>query len=413
MMTTMKTSCRIGQVHLLPLLFLFGLCAASLAATQLSGQWVGSWAASPDEAEANTVTAGDATYREIVHTSVGGSAARIVLTNELSVEPLTVGAASIAISTGHGMIDLSTVKTVTFGGHASVTLPAGVMMLSDPVDLKLPPLADVAVSLFVPAQATSQTTVHSYALQTNYIAPGNVVGDKELDHPKETSSWAILKGIEVKVNGNSGAVVTLGDSITDGAASSINSNGRWPDVLARRLQVNRRLTGIGTLNAGINGNRLLHDGDGGSALGRLDRDVLTQAGVKYLIVLEGTNDIGHLISATSSDPAETTESILQALGQIVERAHTHAIRVIGATILPYAGSKYSTAEGEKMRQAINTWIRTDKDLDGVADFDKIIRDPAHPTSLLPAYDSGDHLHPNSAGLTAMGNGIDLKLFQQP
>lgn len=355
------------------------------------------------------------TFREIVHTSAGGVAVRIVLTNEFGLEPLTVGAVQIAISAGGGAIEQSTAKRVSFGGQASVTLPAGTMMISDPVELKLPALADVAISLFIPAQTISRSTVHSYALQTNYKTAGNAVEAKALPAATEVSSWYFIKGIEVKTDGepSAAAIVALGDSITDGAASSPNTNGRWPDVLARRIQADKTLAGMGVLNAGINGNRLLRDGDGGeSALRRLDRDVLTQAGIRYLIVLEGINDIGHIVSASPSDPADTAQNLIQALEQIAVRAHVHGIKVIGATITPYENCKYASPEGEKMRATINDWIRTSKSFDGVVDFDKIVRDPAHPARFLPAYDSGDHLHPNVAGLNAMGAAVDLGLLKQ-
>jgi lysophospholipase L1-like esterase len=253
-------------------------------------------------------------------------------------------------------------------------------------------------------------------LQTNYVSAGNVVDAKTLTAATEAPSWYFLKAIEVDrgaENASRGAIVALGDSITDGAASAPNANGRWPDVLAARIQADKTLSGLGVLNAGINGNRLLHDGYGENALMRLNRDVLTQAGVKYLIVLEGINDIGHIVTPTSSDPAETAPSIIRALQQIAVRAHTHGIKVIGATITPYESCKYASPDGEKMRQVVNDWIRTTKDLDSFVDFEKIVRDPAHPTRFLPAYDSGDHLHPNSAGLRAMGSGIDLALFKAP
>jgi lysophospholipase L1-like esterase len=394
----------------------FVLSSTSSAATPPAGRWTGTWAASPEAQPNKTVTsdAAGTTYREIVHISTGGAAVRIVLTNEFGLEPLTIGAARIAMSNGGSAIELSTAKMLSFGGQASVTLPAGTMMVSDPVELKLPALADVAVSLFIPEQPISQSTVHSYALQTNYIAAGNVVDASTLLTPVEVASWHFIKGIEVEVDGGSstgGAIVALGDSITDGAASKPNTNDRWPDVLARRIQVEKTLSEVGVLNAGINGNRLLRDGDGGeSAIRRFNRDVLTQAGVKYLLVLEGINDIGHIITASPSDPADTAQSLIRALEQIAMRAHTHGIKVIGATITPYEGCKYASSEGEKMREIVNDWIRTTKDLDGVADFEKIVRDPAHPTRFLPAYDSGDHLHPNAAGLRAMGEGVDLSLF---
>ena len=395
------------------------LCACGLfpiasAATPSPGNWVGTWAASP-EAQPNATAVSSSTsstYREIVHTSTGGAMVRVVLTNEFGLEPLIIGAARIAISTGGSAIEPSTAKILTFGGQASVTLPAGTMMVSDPVSLKLPALADVALSLFVPAQPISQSTVHSYALQTNYMTTGNVVEAKNLVTPVELSSWYFIKGVEVEPDGEgtTGTIVTLGDSITDGAASAPNTNGRWPDILARRIQADKALSGVGVLNAGINGNRLLHDGDGESALRRLDRDVLAQPGIKYLIVLEGINDIGHLVTASSNDPAETSQSLILAFEQTVLRAHAHGIKVIGATMTPYESCKYASPDGEAMREAVNDWIRTSKSLDGVVDFDKIVRDPTHPTRFLPAYDSGDHLHPNAAGLRAMGSSIDLSFF---
>jgi lysophospholipase L1-like esterase len=297
-----------------------------------------------------------------------------------------------------------------------VTIPAGALMVSDPVPMKLPALANVTVSLFLPAQLIRQESVHSYALQTNYRVAGNVVGEKMLTSPTETPSWYFLKGVEVEADGtnaNARAIVALGDSITDGAASEANTNRRWPDVLARSIQASKTLSGMGVLNAGINGNRLLHDEDSDeSALRRLDRDVLAQAGIKYLIVLEGINDIGHNISATPGDPAVTAQDLIGALQQIAVRAHAHGIRVIGATILPYENCKYASPDGEKMREEVNKWIRNSPSFDGVADFDKVVRDPSHPTRFLNVYDSGDHLHPNAAGLQAMGESIDLSLLER-
>jgi lysophospholipase L1-like esterase len=386
---------------------------AALAVTPPASHWIGTWAA-PPEAQPNTddmLGKVSTTYREIVHVSVGGPSVRVVLTNELGLEPLTISAGDIAISVGGSAIEPSTIKALRFDGQGSVTLPAGAIMVSDPVDLKVPAFSDLAISLFIPAQTISQVSVHSYALQTNYVAAGNLADARIFDAATNITAWPFIREVEVASESEmGGSIVTLGDSITDGAASKINMNGRWPDILAGRLQLNKSLSVMGVLNAGINGNRLLHDGDGQSALGRLDRDVLTQAGVKYLIVLEGINDIGHIVSASPSDPAETAQNLIRALDQIVTRAHTHGVKVVGATMTPYENCKYASPDGEKMRQTINDWIRTTKDLDGVADFDKIIRDPAHPSNFLPAYDSGDHLHPNAAGLKAMGDGVDLGLF---
>ncbi len=285
------------------------------------------------------------------------------------------------------------------------------MMLSDPIEMTLVPLSDIVISVFIPAQPIRQATVHSYALQTNYKSPGNVVSAETLPSASTTGEYFFVRGVDVTSDAPV-AVVALGDSITDGAASDTNKNGRWPNVLATRLQADPSLSGIGVLNAGLNGNRLLHNDDefGDSALKRLDRDVLTQAGTKYLIVLEGINDIGHVLKPSIDDPAATAESIIRALQQVAVRARSQGIKVIGGTILPYDNCKYASAEGEKMRQAVNEWIRTTKDFDAVADFDKVVRDPTHLSRLLPAYESGDHLHPNTDGLRAMANSIPLSFF---
>lgn len=405
-MTTQSAAVR----RILSLLACAVLSAASLpAATHSATRWVGTWSAAP-EAQVNTTGmpgAAGTTYREIVHLSAGGSAIRIVLTNEFGLGPLTVGAAQIALSAGGSTIDPSTTLPLTFGGQPSVTLPAGTKMVSDPVEMTVPALANLAVSLFVPPQTLQRASVHPFALQTNYSSQGNAVGAKTIGTPSD-SGWYFLRGVEVRSDQNAAAVVTLGDSITDGAASEPNKNGRWPDVLAQRLQANTALEDIGVVNAGINGNRILHDGEGDpGALRRFDSDVLAQAGVKYLIVLEGINDIGHIVSATADDPPASADDLIHALQQIATRAHAHGIKVIGATILPYEHCKYASPAGETMRQAVNHWIRTTKELDGVADFDRTVRDPAHPARILPAYDSGDHLHPNTAGLRAMAESIDL------
>ena len=375
------------------------------------GVWVGTWAAAPEGERNATAMSAPTTYRQIMHISVGGSTVRVIFTNEFGTQPLLIGAASIARRRKGSAIDTSSTKTLTFGGQSVAIVPAGSMMLSDPVDIALRPLSDVAVSVFVPAQPLSQSTVHSYALQTNYKAPGNVVNAGILSTASTTGEYFFLRGIDVMSDAPS-AIITLGDSITDGAASETDMNGRWPNVLAARLRADPALSGIGVLNAGLNGNRLLHNDDefGDSALKRLDRDVLTQAGAKYLIVLEGINDIGHIVNSSVGDPPETAQSIIRALGQIATRARSQGIKVIAGTILPYENCKYASVEGETMRQAVNMWIRSSKDFDAVIDFDKVTRDPAHMGRLLPAYDSGDHLHPNTEGLRALANSIPLSLF---
>jgi lysophospholipase L1-like esterase len=384
-----------------------------LARAAAPDHWVGTWGASP-VLTLNTngkVISGDTTLREIVHLSLGGSTARVVLSNEFGLDPLTIGAAGIALSAGDGSIVPSSSNALTFGGHPSAVIPPGALLVSDPVAIKLPAFADVAVSLFIPDQPIQQLSAHSFADQTNYSATGNVVGAERLDEPKTYFSWPILKGIDIKGSADSAAIVTFGDSITDGALSTRNANARWPDVLAKRLQADKKTANVGIINEGIGGNRVLHDVAGPSALARFDRDVLAQAGVKYLVIMESINDIGHAADPVKPYDVVSAEDIIFGLGQLAERAHTHGIKVYGATLTPYGGAKYASPAGETMRAAVNNWIRTTKQLDGFIDFDKATQDPANPTVYLPTNDSGDHLHPKDAGYKVMGESIDLKLFE--
>jgi lysophospholipase L1-like esterase len=372
--------------------------------------------AAPEDSAAPAISpdqiygAADTTLREIVHVSLGGPMVRVVLTNEFGADPLIVGAAHIALSEGGSTISLASAGGLTFGGRTAVTIPAGALAISDPVAIKLPAAADLAVSLFLPAQPMKTASVHGFADQTSYTAPGNVVGAKTLEAPAEIASWPFLKGVDVKVPAASAAIVAFGDSITDGAASTRNGNARWPDVLARRLQADKKTADLAVLNEGIGGNRILHDVTGPSALARFDRDAIAQAGVKYIILLEGINDIGHSQDPVKPYDVVSAEDLIAGIAQLVERAHIHGIKFFAATILPYVGAKYASPGGEETRQAVNQWIRTTPLLDGFIDLDKATQDPANPTMYLPAYDSGDHLHPRDAGYKAMGEAIDLKLF---
>jgi lysophospholipase L1-like esterase len=352
------------------------------------------------------------TLREIAHVSIGGPSVRVVLSNEFGLESLTVSAAEIALRDKESSIVTSSAVPLMFGGHASVVIPAGALVISDPAALNVKPLSDVAVSLFLPTQPLTQMTRHGFADQTNYSVDGNMVTSATLTDAKKFTSWDFLKDIDVKADADSAAVVAFGDSITDGALSTRDMNARWPDVLAARLVGDKKTSKIGVLNQGIGGNRVLHDGTGPSALARFDRDVLSQDGVKYLIIMESINDIGH---AADPDPTKrydivSADDLIAGLAQMAARAHIHGIQVFGATLTPYVGAKYQSPEGETIRQAVNTWIRTTKELDGVVDFDKVTVDPAKPGVFLPAYDSGDHLHPKDAGYKAMGDSIDLKMF---
>ncbi|MDE3104701.1 MAG: SGNH/GDSL hydrolase family protein [Acidobacteriota bacterium] len=386
--------------------------AAAIAAPPAAPAWVGTWGAAPLAAPnpSSKMLAGDSTVRDIVHLSLGGSTFRVTLSNEFGTESLTVGATQVALVTGKDAVSTTTTAAATFGGRASVTIPPGALVVSDPIALSLPAFADVAVSLYVPDQPISVLSSHALGVSTNYIVPGNQVGAASLNSPREVYSWPILKGVDVLAPAGSAAVVTLGDSITDGALSTRDANARWPDVLARRLAANPKTSRLAVLNEGISGNRVLHDNAGPSALARFDRDVLAQAGVKYLIILESINDIGHAADPVKPYDIVSADDLIVGLTQLALRAHTHGIKVYGATLTPYVGAKYQSAAGETMRQAVNTWIRTTKVLDGFIDFDKATQDPANPAVFAPAYDSGDHLHPKDAGYTAMGDSIDLNLF---
>ncbi len=335
---------------------------------------------------------------------------RVIFTNEFGTEPLTIGAAHAAVSQGGSTVNLVSAAGLTFGGRTSVTIPPGALVVSDPAAVNLPAGADLAVSLFIPVQTITHLSVHGSADQTSYAAPGNVVGAKTLDSPSEIRSWPFVKGVDVKAPAQSAAVVAFGDSITDGAFAAVNGNARWPDELARRLLADKRTAGIGVLNEGIGGNRILHDVTGPSALARFDRDVIAQSGVKYLIILEAINDIGHAYDPGRAYDVVSADDLITGYIQMAERAHAHGIKVYVATITPYTGAKYASPAGEVVRQALNKWIRTTDKIDGFIDFEKATQDPANPGAFLPAYDHGDHLHPSDPGYKAMGDAIDLSLF---
>jgi lysophospholipase L1-like esterase len=390
-------------------------CLASLLSLPAlaADHWVGTWATSPvalPNPEAK-YGAAETTYREIVHISLGGDTARIVLTNEFGLAPLTINSAYVAPRAQGSQIDVANARPVTFSGRTSVTIPAGALAVSDPIALKLPALSDVAVSFVVPAQTIEQVTHHGFADQTSYTAAGSVSGAPTLESPTEITDWPFLKGIDVRTSDDkAGAIVAFGDSITDGAHSTRNTNQRWPDLLAQRLQADKKTNNLGVLNEGIGGNRVLHDNTGPSALARFDRDVLAQAGVKYLVILESINDIGHAQDPVKPYDVVSADDLIAGLSQLAARAHTHGIKVYGATLTPYVGAKYSSPAGETMRQAVNTWIRTTNQLDGFVDFDKAAQDKTNPAVFSSTADSGDHLHPGDAGYKAMSDSIDLKLF---
>lgn len=359
------------------------------------------------------------TLRQIAHITLGGSRFRVVLSNTFGVVPLTIGAAQVALRDTDAAIVPQSNRALTFGGMARTAVPAGAILVSDPVDLVARDFADLAIDLYLPddtAAMKSPITTHPASWQTNYVSPpGNYAGAVTMPVQTTTAyrrgdglptaTWFFLARIEVMAPQQAGAIVTIGDSITDGTASTTDTNNRWPDHLTRRLaNAGVRMT---VLNAGIGGNRVLNDGVGPGALARFDRDVIAQTGVTHVIVLEGINDIGQ--GRQNASPSAT--DLIGAHKQMIERAHSRGIKIYGATLTPFEGARYWTPEGEAKRQALNEWIRTSKSYDAVFDFDAAVRDPNHPTKTLAQYDPGDHLHLNAAGYKAVADTIDLTLFR--
>jgi lysophospholipase L1-like esterase len=355
------------------------------------------------------VTVNNQTVRQVIHTSIGGSRVRVVLSNAFGTAPIQIGAAHVALRDKDAAIAAGAAKPLMFNGQRTGTILAGATLVSDPVELNVPPLSDLVVDLFLPGDlgvGPSPVTTHNGASQTNYLSEtGDHSGTAALPVAGRTNAWFLLARVEVAAPANTVAIVAFGDSITDGARSTPDINARWPDVLARRLAA-RRGPAAAVLNAGISGNRVLGDGAGISALARFDKDVLMQTGVTHVIVLEGINDIG----VARNNPTPTADDLIAGHKQLIDRAHARGLKIYGATVTPFEGAAYYTPEGEAKRTALNEWIRTSKAYDGVIDFDKATRDPNAPTKFLPAYDSGDHLHPGDAGYKAMGEAIDLALF---
>jgi lysophospholipase L1-like esterase len=388
--------------------------ASSVAQNAPHPQWVGTWATAPMLAEGgfNVRPFSGTTLREIVHISVGGAQIRVRFTNAYGTDPLTISDAHVALSSGNSAIQAGIDHAITFGGATSVNIPPGGELFSDPVALKVAPQSDLAVSFYLPSQIMRAETFHAFADQDNFIANGDMSTAQDLTDATKVFSWYFLDGVDVQAVDGSRAIVTLGDSITDGALSTHNANLRWPDLLAARLHANPNLKNVSVLNVGIGGNRVLNEVAGPSAISRIDRDVLSQSGVRYVIVLEGINDIGRLARLATPWDEITAQQLEMGLKQIVDAAHEHGIKAIGATLTPYGGAGYSCDKGEQVREAVNDWIRNSGTFDGVADFDKATQDPANPTHFNGDYDSGDHLHPKDAGYKAMADSIDLTLFSK-
>jgi len=383
--------------------------AQQLAPTRLpfgSGELV-----QPPPAARVPATLKDQTVRMIAHASLGGSRVRVSLANALEKPTLKVGAAHIALRANGAAIVPASDRALTFGGRPSTVVPPGTMVVSDPVDLTVPALAALAVSVYLPEE-TGLPTVHPDGMHTAYITGGNTTGHAALKADKTTTAYLWLASVDVLAPAEAGAVVTFGDSITDGVGATLDTNRGWPALLAARLA-----EGPGAarsiVNVGLSGNRLLRPGFGVSALARFDRDVLAHAGVRWMTVLLGINDITFpAVPGAAADEAASADDLIWGFQQIIERAHRHGIRVAGATIMPVEGVNTYTDAGERIRQDVNRWIRTSNAYDAIIDFDAAVRDPAHPGRLRADFDPGDHVHPNDAGNRAMAAAIDASVFRQ-
>ncbi len=400
---------------------------AGYAQSSAAEHWVATWAtaesmarlapANPPAASANAKQAPAAprpgsrfsnqTVRMIARASIGGRRVRVKLQNNFGGPAVTIGAAHIALRGNESQIAPGTDRALSFNGKPGCTIEPGVVLLSDPVSFNVAPLADLAVSLYIPGESGPPTS-HATALHTTYIKTGDSTGESEMTDAEKTQAYYWLAGIDVDAPAGAAAIVTFGDSITDGARSSNESNHSWPTLLAARLAANKATANIGVANMGIGGNRVLRDVSGVSALGRFDRDVLSQSGVKWVMLLEGINDIGH--GTTAPAEAVTASDIIGAYKQMIERAHTHGVRIIGCTLTPYEGANYYREDFEKVREDINAWIRTPGNFDGFVDFEAAVRDADSPNKFRAEFDPGDHLHPNDKGYEAMANAIDLGIF---
>jgi lysophospholipase L1-like esterase len=374
--------------------------------------WVGTWTVAPAPAEG--IAFSNITLRMNARVSLGGGAIRVRLSNAFGTKPLTVGAAHVGLrATGPAIIP-DTNRSLTFGGDSTATIATGSLVISDPIQLDVPPLGDVAITIHLPDDLpTSFGITGRYARQTNYISPlGNFVAETVMPVGRITDDWYFVSGIDVQAEPGTGGIVALGDSLTDGNISTHDAFASWPSQLARRLAARAGGRPMGVMNQGLGGNRILYDIRGDSGLRRFDRDVLAAPGVTHVIVVLGTNDLRNRWRKPEEEA--TAPSMIAGLKQLVIRARARGIKIFGGTIPPFENETFLPGAWnparEAVRQEVNAWIRAGNAFDAVIDFDVGLRDPEHPTSMLPLYDCGDHLHPSDVGYHRMGDIIDLSLF---
>lgn len=423
------------KVYLIKLIYLGALLLSATVSAQHETHWVATWGSAlplavagqpewmqpppADSLPADPLPSpippvpaqlNDQTVRMLVRTSVGGEQLRLQFSNAQGLSPVTLGAVHVAIHTNGSNIDPQSDREVTFGGNSSVTIHPGALLISDPVELSIEALTELSVSVYLPENTTTLSR-HDLGLNTTYIAKGNVVSASSLVSDESNLSYFWLTGVEVSALRGTASIIAFGDSITDGYSSTPDVHGAWPALLAERLQKEDSTRHFGVVNMGISGNRVLRDGAGASALARFDRDVLARAGVEWLILLEGINDITFTaLPGLPLSQQTTAAEIIEGLSQLVDRAHAHGIKVMGATLTPMAGLWLFNEQTEGMRQSVNDWIRNGGKYDAVVDFDAITKDSAAPHQLNSKFDSGDFIHPNDAGNVAMAEAVDLSVF---
>lgn len=408
--------------------FMGGALAATLAGSLLMAcgttkgpapTWYGSWAASPQDynepfpAPPTPASFSNQTIRQVLHTSIGGDQVRVRFSNVFGKTPLKIDGAHIALSAGGASITPASDTELKFNGSASALIPAGGELWSDAAALQVGAQADLAVSLFL-ATETPVATIHAVALQTQYVAAGNALSTETLASGDKRSSYYYVSGVDVLSSTKANVVVAIGDSITDGVGSTPDTNRRWPNFLSRRLQADTSVGTVGVLNAGIAGGRILTDVVGPKATDRFEREVLSQTGVSHVVFLLGINDIAFPAFVPSQEV--TVAQMTAGMQSMIDKAKAKGLKVLVGTLLPFkgatvAGAPYYSDAFEAKRGAFNAWVRSNTTIDAVLDFDKVMQNPADPLSLLPAYDSGDHLHPNDKGAEAMANAVDLSVFK--
>jgi lysophospholipase L1-like esterase len=376
-------------------------------------RWVGTWTTTPAPAEGAAFA--NQTLRMNARVSIGGDRLRVRLSNAYGSRPLLVGKACLGLrDAGSGVVSGSS-KKLSFGGDDSVTVAAGALAVSDPVSLELPPLADIAISIYLPRDLPANFGITGrYARQVNYVSPpGDFADSTVMPVGSVTGDWFFVSGVDVLASSETGGVVAVGDSLTDANISTLDAHCRWPDQLSRRLQARRGGRPMGVMNQGLGGNRILHDIRGDSGLRRFDRDVVAQPGVTHVIVMLGTNDLRNRWAKPEEEV--TADQMIAGLKQLAVRARTAGIKIFGATLTPFENETFLpgawTPIREQTRQTVNEWVHEGGAFDAVIDFDRALRDPEHPTSMLPIYDCGDHLHPSDLGYNKMGDAIDLSLFE--